>query len=235
MIPLDKRSGAIRGMFAAIAPRYDLLNHLLSLNLDRYWRRVASRTVQTLAGAQAPVLDLCTGTGDLALELAGWTRVVACDFCHPMLVLARDKLSDRKMNGRISLVEGDTLKLPLAPDRFQAVTIAFGLRNLEDCEQGLREMMRVLRSGGHLCVLEFSVPTMPIFRQLYRLYFRYVLPRLGDWIAGSGGPYGYLCESVRQFGGPAGLSALLRECGFEKIQYRSITGGVVTLHLGVKP
>ncbi len=235
MISQDKRSGAIRGMFATIAPRYDLLNHLLSFNLDRYWRRVAARKVRTLASAKAPVLDLCTGTGDLALELARWTRVVACDFCHPMLVLARNKLLDRQMNGRISLVEGDTLKLPFASNHFQAVTIAFGLRNLEDCQQGLGEMLRVLRPGGRLCVLEFSEPTMPIFRHFYRFYFRHVLPRIGDWIAGNRGPYGYLCESVRQFGGSGDLSRLLRGCGFEKIRYRGITGGVVTVHLGVKP
>ena len=221
---------AVRAMFAEIAPSYDRLNHLLSVNVDRRWRRfTVARLRDVLARPGAIALDLCCGTGDLTLELAAHARVVGCDFCHPMLVIGREKVAGA---GRASLAEGDALSLPFADGRFDAVTVAFGLRNLESVERGLAEILRVLKPGGRAAVLEFSRPVLPIFRQAFEFYFHRILPRVGALISGSGGAYSYLPASVRAFPSQARLAEIMRATGFAEVRYHNLSGGIAALHLG---
>jgi demethylmenaquinone methyltransferase/2-methoxy-6-polyprenyl-1,4-benzoquinol methylase len=219
-------------MFGGIARRYDVLNHLLSANLDRRWRR---RAAERLAGLSlSRVLDLCGGTGDLTIELARHTRahtIVCADFCHPMLELARPKLARLPRPERIVLVEADALRLPFAEHAFDAVTVAFGVRNLADVERGLGEMRRVLRPGGHLVVLEFSRPEGALVSPLYGLYLRRVLPRLGGGLAGRGGrAYRYLAETIGAFPAAEALAGVIRQSGFEDGEVRSFAAGIVALH-----
>ncbi len=230
----DKESGRIRRMFGAIAPRYDRANRLLSLSVDRRWRRLARRELEGRLPPNPRILDLCTGTGDLALELSGLGSVVACDFSHPMLVLGKRKASRSTTGRRIAFAEGDALRLPFPDRSFDAVSIAFGLRNLESYRQGLAEMHRVLRPRGVLAILEFSLPTLPLFRPLYLFYFVRILPRLGGWISGHGQAYGYLSRSVRQFLAPEDLDRLLERAGFREIRHRTLSAGIACLHLGRK-
>src|SRR5437867_835519 len=187
MALLDKRETRIRRMFGAIAPSYDLLNHLLSLNIDRHWRWRTTRLVPP--AGDAPILDLCTGTGDLALayDRAAKRRVpiVGADFCHEMLVRARQKTHKRAASQRIRYVEADAQQLPFADDTFQIVTVAFGLRNVTDYEKGLSEMVRVARPGGRVAILEFSRPRHFLFGRLYQLYFTHILPRIGNMVSRS--------------------------------------------------
>ncbi len=222
----------IRRMFAAIAPQYDLLNHLLSLNVDRFWRRFVARQLRPYLSSKAPVLDLCCGTGDLALELAQQADVIGVDFCRPMLRIGQAKIARRR--APILLVEGDALQLPFPDGIFSVVTIAFGLRNLESPERGLREAHRVLRPGGVVAVLEFSQPRFPIFRHVFLFYFRNFLPRLGRWISGVPGPYDYLRDSVQAFLNQRELAQLIEAVGFTAVRYINLTGGIAALHLGEK-
>lgn len=231
---LDRNSEHVRTMFGSIAHRYDLLNHLLSLSIDRYWRRVTVRKLLPSLASDPLVLDLCTGTGDLALGLSPRAQVVGCDFSRPMLALGAQKVQQRNLGGRVRFVEGDALHLPFPSERFHAVTIAFGLRNLEDYSRGLCEMWRVLRVGGVVAILEFSEPQIPLLRPLYLLYFTRFLPRLGKWISGQGDPYAYLPASVRTFPAPNQLDELIRQCGFIDVQHSFLTGGIATLHMGRK-
>lgn len=232
---VDKEPRRIRDMFAAIAPRYDLLNHLLSFSIDRFWRRFTARQLGPRLPEDALLLDLCTGTGDLAFELSPAARVIGCDFCHPMLVLGREKTGNRGAESGVCFVEGDALELPFPSNRFDAITIAFGLRNLDDYGRGLREMLRVLRPGGWLAILEFSQPRIPVFRQVYTFYFTRILPRIGEIISGREGAYSYLCQSVREFPPPSQLAAALQEAGFTMSDQHFLTGGVAVLHLAQKP
>jgi len=223
-------AGYVREMFGRVAPHYDLLNHLLSLNIDRHWRRSVARRFRTvLARSDARVLDLCCGTGDLALALQreGPAQVMASDFCHPMLVRAAKKQTPR-------LFEADALCLPFPENSVDLITIAFGFRNLSDYDGGLREMLRLLRPGGHVAILEFSEPETPVFAQLYRFYFRHVLPHLGGAISGDPHAYTYLPASVRRFPSPAELAARMREAGFRDIAFERFTLGVTCLHVGTK-
>jgi demethylmenaquinone methyltransferase/2-methoxy-6-polyprenyl-1,4-benzoquinol methylase len=221
-------------MFAGIAGRYDLLNHLLSGNVDKRWRRLVARELQSSLVEGARALDVACGTGDLSLALAdaGRARVIGLDFCRPMLEVARDK----KANGphRIPFVEGDALRLPFADESFEAVTIAFGLRNLAGVAEGLSELRRVLKPGGRAAILEFSTPVIPGFRSLFRFYFTRVLPRVGGWVSGSRGAYEYLPDSVSKFPDQKRLAALMREAGFESVGYRNLTGGIAALHTGTR-
>jgi demethylmenaquinone methyltransferase/2-methoxy-6-polyprenyl-1,4-benzoquinol methylase len=221
-------------MFAGIAGRYDLLNHLLSGNTDKRWRRLVAEELRPSLKEGALALDVACGTGDLALVVAErcGARVVGVDFCRPMLEIAARKAADTP--GKIPFVEGDALRLPFADARFDAATIAFGLRNLSDVAGGLRELRRVLKTGGRLVVLEFSRPVVPGFRALFQFYFSRVLPRIGGLVSGSRGAYEYLPDSVSKFPDQARLAALMKEVGFESIEYRNLTGGIAALHTGTR-
>jgi demethylmenaquinone methyltransferase/2-methoxy-6-polyprenyl-1,4-benzoquinol methylase len=223
-------------MFGRIAARYDLLNHLLSGNTDQRWRRLVAKRLQSaLAHDGALALDVACGTGDLSLAIAHATgaRVIGADFCRPMLEIASRKSSEQA--ALIPFVEGDALGLPFADETFDAVSIAFGLRNLSSVEGGLKELRRVLKPGGRCAVLEFSSPVVPGFRALFQFYFRRVLPRIGGMISGSRGAYEYLPDSVSRFPDQKSLAGLMRGVGFEEVEYRNLTGGIAALHLGTRP
>ena len=222
----------VREMFSRIALRYDFLNHLLSLQLDRLWRRrVARRFPHILVRADARVLDLCCGTGDLAFALgaAGPARVFGADFAHPMLVRAREKASGRQ-GVRADFLESDALALPFADAGFDLAATAFGFRNLANYERGLREMHRVLRPGGEVGILEFAEPRGSFFAPLYRFYLTRILPRLGGAISGNRAAYSYLPSSVEKFPSPEELAALMAGVGFAEVRFELWTGGSVALH-----
>ncbi len=231
----------IREMFGRIAPRYDLLNRLLSLRIDQYWRGFLVRKMRGyLRNPESRVLDLCCGTGDLLIALDGERRrargedgtVFGSDFCRPMLAEARRKLERRGLGS--PLLEADALNMPLQAASVDLITVAWGFRNLADYERGLREMYRLLRPGGCLAILEFSRPTQPLFAPLFEFYFRAVLPRIGNAISGSGQAYSYLQKSVEKFLTPDELATQARSCGFERVEYHRLTGGVSVLHLAYK-
>lgn len=234
--PVDKSEGRVREMFRQVAPRYDLMNHLLSLNIDRYWRWRAARTLKY--GSDAPLLDVCTGTGDLAFMIARRAAtgpVVGCDFCGAMLRLAQRKQPPDPQR-QVHFLEADAQTLPFPDETFQAVTVAFGLRNVADTDRGLSEMARVCRPGGQVLVLEFSSPTLPGFRQLYRFYFNHVLPRIGEALARNDkAAYRYLNRSVGQFPDGPQLLERMEMAGLAETAYRPLTGGVATIYLGTKP
>jgi demethylmenaquinone methyltransferase/2-methoxy-6-polyprenyl-1,4-benzoquinol methylase len=221
-------------MFAGIARRYDLLNHLLSANIDRRWRRLVADKLRPALIEGTHTLDVACGTGDLALTLseAGQTRVTGLDFCRPMLEVATRKARERQRG--IPFVEADALNLPFAAETFDVVTIAFGLRNLASVEGGLRELFRVLRPGGKIAILEFSHPVVPGFRALFQFYFSRVLPRIGGLVSGSRGAYEYLPDSVSRFPDQKRLAELMREVGFAEVSYQNLTGGIAALHLGTR-
>jgi len=222
-------------MFDGVARRYDLLNHVLSANLDRRWRRRALARLDQ--DGQALVLDLCGGTGDLSIELvrAGRAgRVVCCDFSHAMLLAAAPKFIRLGLAGRVDRVEADGLNLPFPTASFDAVTVAFGVRNLLDMNRGFREMLRVLRPGGKLVVLEFSRPTAAVLSGLYRFYLRRILPRIGDGVSGNGGPYRYLARTIADFPAAADLAGRIREAGFAACEWSTMSGGIVAAHTAVK-
>jgi demethylmenaquinone methyltransferase / 2-methoxy-6-polyprenyl-1,4-benzoquinol methylase len=231
---------AVRDMFSQIAPRYDLLNHLLSMQLDRVWRRrVARRVGPILQRADARVLDLCCGTGDLAFSLrrAEGTRaqVVGADFSHAMLVRAREKSVSSGTGDAMPVFEADALRMPFADGSFDLVTTAFGFRNLANYEDGLREIFRVLRPGGTVAILEFTEPPPGLMGDLYRWYFRNVLPRIGAFLSGDAKAYSYLPASVSRFFRPAELAGLMTTVGYQAAEYKVWTFGTVALHVGVRP
>ncbi|HLG98874.1 MAG TPA: bifunctional demethylmenaquinone methyltransferase/2-methoxy-6-polyprenyl-1,4-benzoquinol methylase UbiE [Bryobacteraceae bacterium] len=229
----EQASAWVRRMFGGIAPRYDLLNHLLSLNIDRYWR---ARTVRAVADILkkpgACVLDVACGTGDLmlALETRGPARILGSDFCHPMLIAAGAKAGARRSRAR--LFEADALQLPIASASLDLATIAFGFRNLANYESGLRELFRVLKPGGVLAILEFSTPPNALLARGYDFYSRAILPTIGGWISGSREAYSYLPESVRKFPNAEQLGERMRAAGFAGVRFHRMTAGIVALHLG---
>lgn len=233
----DERAAAaaIRQMFSDIAPRYDFLNHLLSLNIDKLWWRRAARSFEhILRRRDVRVLDICCGTGDMALALrnaAGrdGANVMGADFAHPMLVRAALKSTGK----RLEFVEADALRLPLPDSSFDLVTSAFGFRNLANYEQGLREIHRVLRSGGEVGILDFSEPN-GLTGKLYRVYFRRVLPKIGTAISGVKGPYGYLPASVERFPKPEVMLERMRALGFSRATWTPFTLGIAGLFVAKK-
>jgi demethylmenaquinone methyltransferase/2-methoxy-6-polyprenyl-1,4-benzoquinol methylase len=233
---VDKSEARVRQMFGQIAARYDFLNHLLSLGVDVYWRW---RTVRKVPPADdAPILDLCTGTGDMALAYyqaaKGRAPVVAADFCHPMLVVGRGKAAHAKAD-QITFVEADAQRLPFPDNYFQIVSVAFGLRNVTDTDRGLREMVRVCRGGGRLAVLEFSMPRWQPFKVLYGWYFRHVLPRIGQALARNRhDAYNYLPQSVEEFPSGEALAERMRKAGASQVRYYPLTLGIATLYVGIK-
>jgi demethylmenaquinone methyltransferase/2-methoxy-6-polyprenyl-1,4-benzoquinol methylase len=233
----SEHSARVREMFAGIAGRYDLLNHLLSGNIDKRWRKlVAGKLEAVLSKDGARALDVACGTGDLSLALAEATkaRVIGTDFCRPMLEIAARKTSTGS-KFEIPYVEGDALSLPFADSSFDAVTIAFGLRNLSSVEGGLKELRRILKPEGRAAILEFSTPVVPGFRKLFQFYFSRVLPRIGGIVSGSRAAYEYLPDSVSRFPDQKRLANLMREVGFEEVEYQNLTGGIAALHLGTRP
>jgi demethylmenaquinone methyltransferase/2-methoxy-6-polyprenyl-1,4-benzoquinol methylase len=237
-LTVDKSGDRVRRMFAQIAPRYDLLNHVLSLNIDRWWR---ARTVKALLlPGTEPVLDACTGTGDLALAIArrlgNRAPVVGTDFCSEMLELARRKQERLGLpSTQVKFIEADTQSLPVADGSCQAVTVAFGLRNVADTDAGLRELARVCKPGGQVAVLEFSKPTALGLRHLYDFYFRRVLPRVGQLVAKNDqSAYRYLPDSVQSFPCGQALIERMEAAGLQRVRMLPMTYGIATLYLGEK-
>jgi demethylmenaquinone methyltransferase/2-methoxy-6-polyprenyl-1,4-benzoquinol methylase len=239
---IDKSEERIRRMFGEISPRYDFLNHFLSGGTDWYWRW---RTVRAAPpSGEAPILDVCTGTGDLALEY--WRKgrrkipVVGADFTQEMLVIADKKAAKPQASAApiaapLVFLQADTQRLPFADGQFQIVCVAFGLRNVTDTARGLREMIRVCRAGGRVVVLEFSLPTNRVLRRLYTWYFRNILPRIGQLLArNSQSAYSYLPESVSEFPYGEKLAALMKECGLRTVDFTPLTFGIATLYIGKK-
>jgi demethylmenaquinone methyltransferase / 2-methoxy-6-polyprenyl-1,4-benzoquinol methylase len=223
-------------MFGGIARRYDVLNHLLSLNLDAGWRRRAAREACTAPGLG--ILDLCGGTGDLSVALAmndpSPSLVVCCDFSHPMLARAESKFARTGLGDRCVTVEGDALRLPFPDGAFDAVTVAFGVRNLVDMAAGFREMLRVIAPGGRLVVLEFNRPTGPVLSRLYSFYLKTIVPRLGDRASGRQGPYLYLARTIADFPEPDVIAGMLRDAGFRAAGWQPLSGGIVCVHTAMR-
>ena len=241
-------SARVREMFSEIAPRYDLLNHVLSLSLDRLWRRrTAIALDHILRLPHARVLDLCCGTGDLTMALkrratrscSAGAAIFGSDFAYPMLVRAMAKRgagggAEKSRASEINYSGADALTLPFADASFDLVTAAFGFRNLANYDAGLREIFRLLRPGGEVAILEFSEPSGALFGPLYRFYFTRILPRIGGAVSGRGFAYSYLPASVAKFPSPDELAAMMTRAGFSGVRVQRWTGGVVTLHRGVR-
>jgi demethylmenaquinone methyltransferase/2-methoxy-6-polyprenyl-1,4-benzoquinol methylase len=230
-----KHAAAVREMFSGIATKYDFLNHFLSANVDKRWRRLVSQKLRdVLENPSAQVLDVACGTGDLSVELqkSGKAKVFGTDFCRPMLEIAADKNAKNAQN--IPYIEADEMNLSFADQTFDAVTIAFGLRNFSNWQNGLIELHRILKTGGKLVILEFSTPVIPGFRQAFQFYFSNVLPRIGGAVSGSRGAYEYLPDSVSKFPDQKNLAKMMNETGFSDVEYKNLTGGIAAIHSGTK-
>jgi demethylmenaquinone methyltransferase / 2-methoxy-6-polyprenyl-1,4-benzoquinol methylase len=231
----DKTPSRIAGMFDAIAPRYDLLNHVLSAGLDRRWR---DRAVDALAlGDGARVLDLCTGTADLAIATARRvprSTVIGVDFAGQMLRLGLAKVRERGLGGSIRLVRGDAARIPLASASCDAATIAFGIRNVAEPARALAEVARILRPGGRLAILEFGQPAIPGIRTCYSWYFRYLLPAVGRLVSKHNSAYSYLPASVGVFPPPDEFARVIGSAGFTGVTPVSLTFGIVYLYVAVR-
>lgn len=242
---IDKTPEKIAGMFDRIAPRYDFLNHFLSLGIDRRWRRRTVREVLSrISGAPPlPLLDVATGTGDLAIALYRERNrrkmpdngLVGVDFSEEMLRFGREKLERLGLDGSIEFRRGDGLALPFPNDSFSGVTVAFGLRNMADTDRGIAELVRVCAPNGTVAILEFSMPTLPIFSNLYNFYFKTILPRVGRFFSRrSDSAYAYLPASVADFDRIPAMKRRLADAGLSKIEAFPLTFGVAALYLGQK-
>jgi len=226
---------AVRAMFSGIARKYDLLNHILSVNIDKRWRRlVREKLANILGNDNAVVLDVACGTGDLSIELQknSKAKIIGTDFCRPMLSIALDKTE--KLQLSIPYIEADAMQLSFADESCDGVTIAFGLRNLANFQDGLVELQRVLKKGGQIAVLEFSTPPIPGFRTLFNFYFTQILPRIGGVVSGSRGAYEYLPDSVSKFPDQKHLADMMRQAGFRDVEFKNLTGGIAAIHTGFK-
>jgi len=235
MYKLSEKGERIRSMFGSIAPRYDMLNRLLSLGIDRRWRRFAVGLIGV--SGQGRVLDVATGTGDVALEIAAQTppavSIVGVDFCQEMVDLGRVKVEQSRFAERITLQVAPCEEIPYEDRTFDAATISFGIRNVVDRAKGLSEMRRVLKDGGRIVILEFSTPTVPVFKQLYHFYFLKVLPKIGGAFSRFSA-YQYLPDSVLEFPSRQDFKAMMSEVGFRNVQHFDLTGGIATVYLGTR-
>jgi len=235
MYRLSEKGERVRQMFDSIAPRYDFLNRLLSLGIDRKWRKFAVRQIKFTENGQ--VLDVATGTGDVALEIASRTpasvRIVGVDFSREMVELGREKIKNSDYCGRITLEVAPCEAIPFADETFDSVTIAFGIRNVVDRLQGLKEMHRVMKKGGRMVVLEFSTPRSRIFKSIYYFYFLRVLPVIGGFFS-SFSAYKYLPDSVLEFPSREDFKGLMAEAGFSDNRHFDLTFGIATVYVGEK-
>lgn len=225
----------VQGMFAKVAPRYDFLNHLLSFNIDRGWRKALLRRLQpVLLRKDARILDLCCGTGDVLLELKEHTEahVYGADFCYPMLHAAAEKAQHKHVPAPV--FQADGLQMPVAAAAFDAVAIAFGFRNFANYTTALHELFRILNSGGVLAILEFSHPRGALINRAYRLYSHYILPVIGSVVSGSADAYTYLPDSIAKFPSAEALQRMMEDAGFRDTSFELLTGGIAALHSGVK-
>jgi demethylmenaquinone methyltransferase / 2-methoxy-6-polyprenyl-1,4-benzoquinol methylase len=235
MIPLEKKKEYVRDIFSSVSQRYDLLNSLLSFMIDRCWRWQTARLLREFP--TGPILDLCSGTLPLSLELARQAdqrTVLAIDFCENMLKVGMRSLADNQCRSRIFPVCGDGEEIPAPSNTFWGCTVAFGVRNLAHTKRGLSEMYRVLKPGGKLLILEFSRPTNPIIRPLYSCYLQYMLPRIGSLCTGDRQAYEYLAQSVASFYEPKELLAMMCEAGFSLVEHKTLTFGIVSIYIGRK-
>ena len=235
---LKKKAENIRNMFGSIVRVYDFLNALLSLNFDKSWRKFAAKVSDVKPDTK--VLDVCTGTGDLAISysklLNGNGLVVGSDYCHDMLRYGLPKIKKRHLENKIKLIEADTLQLPFRDNSFEISTVAFGIRNVADLEAGIKEMRRVVGPDGRVVILEFSQPTNFLFRQIYLFYFTRILPMIGRLVSKSRiDAYTYLPQSVLAFPDKLSLKKKMEECGLEDVRFFTRTLGIVTIHIGKKP
>jgi len=234
---IDKSGERVQRMFGEIAPHYDRMNHLLSLNIDKYWRWWTVQKLQPRAGE--PILDVCTGTGDLAIAFqratGGKSEIAAADFCPQMLEIGRRKQQRFRIGSELTFIEADTQSLPFEDNRFAIVSVAFGLRNVANTNRGLAEMTRVCREGGQVVVLEFSTPRWQPLRAIYLLYFRHILPRIGQLFArNNSDAYEYLPATVAQFPDGEALAERMRGVGLKNVKYWPLTFGIATLYVGRK-
>ena len=226
---------SIRNLFNNIASTYDFLNHLLSFGRDYYWRKKA---VQGLEGLEGWILDIATGTGDVAIEIIHQNdhhrKVFGLDFSHPMIKKAQRKVLNKGLSQTITLSLGDALSLPFRDNTFRAAMIAFGLRNIEKKEQALSEMVRVIQKGGKMIILEFTFPQKGLMRRLYPIYFQRILPWVGGFISGDQGAYAYLPESVLHFASVENYEEIMKRAGLKNVGSQSLTGGVASVISGIK-
>jgi demethylmenaquinone methyltransferase/2-methoxy-6-polyprenyl-1,4-benzoquinol methylase len=234
MAPYFLHPDSIRKLFDTIAPTYDFLNHLLSLRRDLYWRKVA---VQELKGFEGWILDIATGTGDVAIEILhqdGHKKIIGLDFSDPMIRRAQQKVIKRNRSQRIALSLGDALALPFRENTFTASIIAFGLRNIVMKEQALAEMVRVIKEGGKVIILEFTFPQKELMRRLYPIYFKKILPWLGGLISGDRAAYSYLPESVYHFQNAEKYEGIMRKVGLSNVNSCRLTCGIASIITGIK-
>lgn len=229
-----EKATAVQGMFSEIAPRYDLLNHLLSLNIDKSWRRRAVDVLLTNNNPCGRYLDACAGTLDLSVEIAKRAKfageVIASDFAFPMLANGIHKIGDK----RIRTFCGDAMRLAVSDNTFDGVVVGFGVRNLASVNDGVRELTRVLKPGGKLVILEFTTPSWQPFRAVYLTYFTRVLPLIGRLVSKHGDAYTYLPESVLQFPKPQNLAGIMEAAGLRDVGWETLTGGIAAIHSGIK-
>lgn len=230
----SSKKDQVAKMFDSISGKYDFLNHFLSLGIDISWRRKAIKLLSSLAPKQ--ILDVATGTGDFAIEALKLNpeQVIGVDISEGMLEVGRAKMKDKKLDHKIELMYGDSENLPFEENKFDAVIVAFGVRNFENLERGLVEMLRVLRPGGKVVVLEFSKPGKFPFKQIYNFYFRFVLPKIGRWVSKDSSAYTYLPESVQAFPDGEGFLKILNRLGYKNTSCKSLTFGISSLYIGTK-